>query len=102
MDDLISRGRLSEKIRSIPDISGLSLEKVIAVRDVLEMVQSVPAVDAAPVVPGHWVDHSAYEDGTVCRECSECHDMQIHYNTYYPNYCPNCGAKMDSERRESE
>ena len=50
MADLISRAELAEMIRTIPDISGLCLEQVIAVRDVLEMIEHMPAVDAAPVV----------------------------------------------------
>lgn len=41
------------------------------------------------VVHGRWISHYAYVD---CSECGESADE--HYN-----YCPNCGAIMDLERR---
>ena len=42
----------------------------------------------------HWIDH---QDGrwiyAQCSECGTVHDTQT-------NYCPNCGAKMESEDKE--
>lgn len=53
--------------------------------DFRDMMDEMPTVDAVPVVHGYWKDSI---------ECSECE--QIDWTN--PNYCPNCGAKMDLER----
>lgn len=50
----------------------------------------VPSVEAVPVLHGRWIDEC----------CSEC--GQYVYRGDSRNYCPNCGAKMDGERRDSE
>ena len=63
---------------------------------VLSKVRKMPIVAAAPVVHGRWIDVSC--SGGL-RECSMCHDWQIHYEKYFPKYCPNCGAKMDGEEQ---
>lgn len=66
-----------------------SLERIVFQKDNL--------VDAAPVKHGQWVDHCVRD--WRCSECGEkiikvrnvdgyCYDDK-------PNYCPNCGAKMD-------
>ena len=55
----------------------------------------LPAVDAAPVVHGRWVyEHS----DPAMIPCSVCGYQVFRYNNTH--YCPNCGAKMDGERRE--
>lgn len=43
---------------------------------------------------GHWIDHQ--KGRWIYAKCSECetvHDTQT-------NYCPNCGARMESEDKE--
>ena len=40
---------------------------------------------------GHWNDIPKYKD--IAWQCSECG----HFTTMKHNYCPNCGAKMESE-----
>ena len=66
------------------------------------VLKQLPAVDAVPVVHGHWVKmtgmmppeyHGHYE-------CSECQwHMKGLRNSWTREeeltYCPNCGAKMD-------
>lgn len=60
------------------------------------MVADAPAVDAVPVVHSRWeitdIEH-AY--GTRCYHCPECGEDEWRHDE--PNYCPNCGAKMDLE-----
>lgn len=61
------------------------------------ILKQLPTVDAAPVVHGRWVsipDKPEWDQ----KMCSVCGD----YFCCRGNYCPNCGAKMDSERRDSE
>lgn len=63
-------------------------------------------IEVAPVRRGKW---EVSKDGDWCT-CSECHaDLDISIGTgcfvdgeelELPKYCPNCGAKMDAERKE--
>ena len=51
----------------------------------------------APVVHGRWV-HVPSSDMMTGKayKCSECNKMR--YGSFMPNYCQNCGAKMDGEK----
>ena len=67
--------------------------------DVIETVQDVylanaPSVDAVEVVHGRWV-HVPSSDMMTGKayKCSKCNKMR--YGSFMPNYCQNCGAKMD-------
>lgn len=55
-----------------------------------QYIEALPAADVAPVVHGRWDDSL---DGITpyCSICGQSHRMMIRT----PNYCPNCGAKMD-------
>lgn len=68
--------------------------------EVSGVVDACPTVDAVPVVHGRWSDagfgelpkHAPY--GWACSVCGG-----ISFNNEYI-YCPNCGAKMDGERKD--
>lgn len=72
----------------------------MAYRNVLKMFdkykaeseEEPPTVDAQPVIHAKWI----FRSGAVYDEyiCSNCNKRHIDYAT---NYCPNCGAKMESE-----
>lgn len=54
-------------------------------------------IDFEPVRHGRWVNHiseNGATDGTYCGIC----DYEVDRDARY-NYCPNCGAKMEMERR---
>ena len=60
-----------------------------------------PTVDAEPVRHGKWTRENNYG----IWKCSECgckinrrYPLKGNIWNYY--YCPNCGAKMDAERKE--
>ena len=63
----------------------------------MRYVKRQPASDVAPVVHGRWVTH--YRSGTPVAEgyVSTCCDM---WNNRKSDYCPNCGAKMDGEKKD--
>jgi len=96
MDDLIPRAAAiaafdDERVeRNYGDVSPES---------VIRVIESIPAVDAEPVVLGHWIgiEYDGYADGNPVYdvwECSECgEEHRGEYDTL-SNYCPNCGAKM--------
>jgi len=46
---------------------------------------------------GRWIKHDG--DFHDSRECSACH-VWMPWDMNYTNYCPNCGAKMESEDKE--
>ena len=59
-------------------------------------INGIPAADVAPVRHGRWISKNphGYEWTFVCSNCG--------YVDGYPfndrhNYCPNCGANMESE-----
>ena len=55
-------------------------------------INSIPAADVAPVVHGRW---NADETCSVCGEKSTEGLDAVKWDYWLPNYCPNCGAKMD-------
>ena len=88
MSDLIKRNDALEAIK----IAELGQE--------YDEVENVPSVDAVPVRHGY----NVRDDYPSLFECSICGWED--YDTYTGdtatyNYCPNCGARMDGERRES-
>ena len=69
--------------------------------DVIPMLESIPSADVAPVVHGRWIDHMIRD-----WRCSLCGEKLLGrgYDGYgiknLPNYCPNCGARMDGDRND--
>ena len=63
-----------------------------ALQAVLELIEEAHTVEAEPVVHGRWVEGKSLEKCSICGKKG------------FPEwrYCPNCGAKMDGERREGE
>ena len=109
MDDLISRAAAIEAFddervdRNYGDVSPES---------VIEVIESIPAVDAAPVVHGRWVNVLGYATpgGDPVWKCSECgkgvHVYGIEHGSYGAEIadgqwvsCPNCGARMDGDAK---
>lgn len=80
-------------------------------RDCIDLLDSIPAADVAPVVHGRWVfgKDLACCWGQILKNkyhlyCSEC--LEQAFNRSEDNdpdfdidtpYCPNCGALMDKE-----
>lgn len=58
----------------------------------MEIVATAPTADVAPVVHRQW---NADETCSVCGKKSTEGLDATKWNYWFPNYCPNCGAKMD-------
>ena len=56
----------------------------------------LPAADVAPVRHGRWVNTHSDSEFVQCCLCK--YPVYAAWNV--TNYCPNCGAKMDSELNE--
>ena len=84
-NDFVSRAAIIREIERIRKST-----KTLTGIDFLRMIETFPAVDAAPVVHGRWIeDKYSY---IHCGVCGTEWDALVHPET---NYCPNCGAKMD-------
>ena len=85
MSDYISREAAKEAFRKWT-VDGDKLGGV------LQVVDSIPAADVAPVRHGRWeID----DEGFV--RCGVCHQKNPLYNAEFVEltpYCPNCGASM--------
>ena len=96
MNDLISKTVALDAINGIKQMQG-NMEQLAMKALCWAAVKIIKPVDAAPVVHGRWVyEHS----DPAMIPCSVCGYQVFRYNNTH--YCPNCGAKMDGERRESE
>lgn len=62
-------------------------------KNVLEVINSVPAADVAPVRHGRW-ELCRLENCAICSACGDEHYLGTMHQ-FSRNYCPNCGAKMD-------
>lgn len=92
MSDLISRDAAIEAVYYNPYSTAVG------------MIKKVPAVDAAPVVHGRWIEKRWFTEcdwcvinhrALVCTACS----VEIADGEETP-YCPYCGAKMDGEKED--
>lgn len=109
MGDLIDRDKIYEAVydlacKSVSVIGGISEDYAYGLREAAHMIEEAPAVEAAPVVHGQWIGEAdGYADGELvydvwnCSKCDYCIDDGTDNPELLPNYCPNCGAKMDLE-----
>lgn len=80
------------------------IEKLVHVPMVQEAIKkamdTMPAVDTVPVVHGRWIDidEQSYTWKVRCSECGHERSMMSTQGEY-PNYCENCGARMDDNDR---
>ena len=63
---------------------------------IIDAIDNAPEVDAVEVVHGRWIPVPSSDMMTgKAYKCSECGKMR--YGSYFPNFCQNCGAKMDGD-----
>ena len=63
----------------------------------MQDVVNIHTIEAEPVKNGMWETNSDRPDSLICSICKCGFDMWKHDPH---NYCPNCGAKMDGERKD--
>lgn len=102
MDDLISRKAICDDIGKLikeyrdecsEDRNDDLADAFIIVRRYV--IKRAPAVDAAPVVHGRWIDENPDDFLDPRMRCSICTGVESPLIKW--RYCPNCGAKMIGE-----
>ena len=100
MDDLISRAAAIEHMKAMADCAKCDNYNYVRCRacswnDAMNIVEELPAVDAAPVVHGRWIRYSEifHDPEYTLVKCSVCGGESC----CDAIYCPDCGAKMDGE-----
>lgn len=63
------------------------------IADIKKSIMDLQTIDAEPVRHGKWIEYPI-ADGM--NQCSVCGVLRFGES----NYCPNCGARMDKERKE--
>lgn len=53
-------------------------------------------VEFAPIKHGHWIQ---VDNRDCCYKCSECGFLRDAYILDVANYCPQCGARMEGEKK---
>lgn len=94
MSDLISRSDLIDLFEE-KMFNDKLMNPVIKLLNVVEIIEEQPTIEVAPVVHGKWVKYSF---SCVCTQCETEFDDDIRRimgEGKMPNFCPECGAKMD-------
>lgn len=60
-----------------------------------ELIEQAPAADVAPVRHGRWIKPVPGDGENYCSVCKAEQLWFYGYGYLEPNYCPNCGARMD-------
>ena len=93
MDEFIEREALITKFKKM-ELGEHGLVERLFADGVYAVIAAFPAADVAPVVHGRIA--GSLEDGRYRRRFSCCgEDATMITQWAWPNYCPNCGAKMD-------
>lgn len=71
------------------------------VKFILEKLDAIPAADVVEVRHGEWerVRHLNVAVNPYQHTCGLCGKSYFDHNKFNYPYCPNCGAKMDGERK---
>ena len=65
-------------------------------------IDMMPTIEAEPIKHGRW-EVVYFDNIPTLAYCSRC-DQTLRFtreNEKTPNYCPNCGAKMDGEENDN-
>ena len=94
MSDLISRQDAIDILTSaVERCKGIYGDLGGAVSGAREFIKSLPSAEPERK-KGRWIDTDNYYQRWKCSECG-CHTRDAE-----PNYCPNCGAKMEMRNDE--
>ena len=61
------------------------------------LIRNAPTIEAELVKHGRWINTRCIVGGFHDVWGSDCSECGTTVKDDYPNYCPNCGAKMEAE-----
>ena len=100
-EDCISREEVIKHITSVDGLEGFENSNVFA-KHYLDMVKGMPSVQPKAKV-GHWIESHIPHEKYVCSECGgACWYYDYEGDVAKSRYCPNCGAKMESEDKHGK
>lgn len=101
MARLIDADQFKAKLLSLMDTKSPTPSDVDCMLDgVLNLLDEQPTE-----TPESWVKHGrwiVYPTLVSFLRCSQCHHGVGWHDDKKPNYCPNCGARMDGEQNVSD
>ena len=103
MDEYIERGALREAFDNadadvVEEYEDGDCDWGFGRQNILEVINSVPSADVAPVRHGRWIEPTRLYYGAKQYECSICYSdtfWKKHSITEKYPCCPNCGCRMD-------
>lgn len=100
MDEYLERKALREAFDNadadiVEDYGDGYCEWGFGLKNIMEVINSVPAEDVAPVRHGWWIETGGYVFGGNEYICSECKQTEWSSSASRLKYCSFCGAKMD-------
>ena len=98
-DDSISRQAVLDRKYVVEVKNMWHMTEEIEVVNV-DDIKALPSVNPQEPKTGHWIIYNY--PGHECVYCSSCKEEYYEDDLYmggsdFPNYCPNCGARMESE-----
>lgn len=81
---------------------GVSKDYADGMAYVLDLLDNLPTADVESVRNGYWGNmfNGKFTGGAYWYRCSNCGRIVPDVRNGGWNYCPNCGARMDGERKE--
>lgn len=100
MSDYISREAAVKIAQKYGLVNGSALGRHTGLADCIAIeIEGLPAADVEPVRHGRWGNKKGgFFEFAACSFCGE----EAPTAGITPNYCPNCGAKMDLEDENHE
>lgn len=66
------------------------------------LAETLPRIEAEPIRRGQWIEvecYSLHGDAYSDYTCSECQHRISRPRGYTPNFCEDCGAKMEVKKK---
>ena len=74
----------------------------IKLNNAINLLRLYPSVDVAPVRHGRWKHERLPSTSGGSYAVVRCSVCEYQYPMTETNYCPNCGATMEEEKRDDE
>ena len=100
---------MSKYIRAVVAAMAIEEKYGIPLGDLVDTFADIPAADVAPVRHGKWLNFYGDFSTAECELCAELYEVspdespqKEYFDAFkeFYRYCPNCGAKMDGERKK--